>query len=79
MVEIGERHIETACYYNTGPYAWAIVASIREGVDWAVYISGCDPRLPEEEAVIYVRDYGVKMPEVVARIYFPKMTLPYRR
>ncbi len=79
MYTLGERRIETACYYNTGPYAWAIVASIREGVDWTVYMSGCDPRLSEEEAVVYVRDYGIKMPEAVGRFYFPNMTLPYRR
>jgi len=75
---LGNRKLITARYYNANYFATAIVASITEGIDWAAYIGGADYRLPEEEAVEYVRDYGCKLTREDAKYFFPDIELPYR-
>ena len=75
---LGDRKLIVARYYNSNYFATAIVASITEGVDWAAYIGGADYKVPEKEAVEYVRDYGDKLSAKDARHFFPDIGLPYR-
>jgi len=78
-MSLGDRKIITSRYYNANYYATAIVASITEGIDWAAYIGGSAHTLSENEAMLYVKDYGCKLSEKDARHFFPNIELPYRR
>jgi hypothetical protein len=75
---IGDTKIIKGRYYNANYQACAIVAVVKEGIDWAAYIGGADYRLPEKEALKHVADKGDKLSEQDARYFFPDIDLPYR-
>jgi len=77
-MQIGKREILQARYFNANYYACAVVAVITHGVDWAVYMGGCDYKLPWKEANEFVAEYGCKLSAEDARYFFPDIKLPYR-
>jgi len=78
---LGERLILSEVLSNSQG-AVVIAASVTEGVDWSAYLGGRDRLIKDsidrQEFAEKVADYGDKVPENVARIYFPNIELPYR-
>ena len=57
-----------------------ITASVMEGYDWSAYIStsGPEDQMTEGEAEKHTAETGNKLPEEVARFYFPTIKERYR-
>jgi len=57
-----------------------VVASIMPTYDWSAYIatSGPEGDMTEDEATAHAAGYGNKLPEEIARAWFPNITERYR-
>ena len=81
--EDADHYLYPARYVNGNYFASAIVASVRffEGnlVDWAAYWHGCDLTEREEDAVRWVQAKGMKMLDMDAQHYFPRLPFAYFR
>ena len=65
-------------YWNANGKGIAVVAIVKDGVDWSAYI-GADNGYLEKECLNWTTKYGAKLREADARHFFPDIDLPYRQ
>ena len=73
-----KRKLLKGRYWNNNGKGIAIIASIREGINWSAYI-GADNGQSESACLEWAKGHGDKLSESDARHFFPNIELPYRR
>jgi len=71
--------LDTLWFTAVYPLAVCVVAVCGDrGDDWAAYVGALLAEIPEQVGARLIAEEGAKLPEPVARAYFPAVDLEYR-